>query len=55
LLEQSPSLRNYLTEVFPQIWQEVLTDTRAEYPEGQFPDEWMFSPNLDDLLRQKLW
>jgi Domain of unknown function DUF29 len=55
LLEQSPSLGNYLVEVFAKCWEDALTDAREDYPTVQFPDAWMFSQDIDALLRQKLW
>ncbi|MFB2980075.1 DUF29 domain-containing protein [Microseira sp. BLCC-F43] len=55
LLEQSPSLGNYLVEVFAKCWEDALTDAREDYPKVQFPDEWMFSLDIDALLGEKLW
>ncbi|GET39694.1 DUF29 domain-containing protein [Microseira wollei] len=55
LLEQSPSLGNYLVEVFAKCWEDALTDAREDYPKVQFPDEWMFSRDIDALLRDQLW
>lgn len=55
LLEQSPSLRNYLVEVFPKSWEEALFDAREDYPQVQFPSEWAFSSDIDALLSKKLW
>lgn len=52
LLKQSPSLRNYLAEVFDQSWQYALKNVRANYPQVQFPDVWPFSREVDDLLNQ---
>lgn len=39
LLEQSPSLRNYWTEVFSVAWETALSETREEYPQAQLPDQ----------------
>lgn len=55
LLEQSPSLKNYLTEVFPIVWQAVLADAREDYPKTQFPDQWTFELSIDALLTDRLW
>lgn len=55
LLEQSPSLRNYWIEVFPQTWEDALCDTREDYPQVELPNKWAFSSDIDALLIEKLW
>ncbi|CAN1211863.1 DUF29 domain-containing protein [Tumidithrix helvetica PCC 7403] len=54
LLEQSPSLKRYLSEVFDKSWQTALKLVRLEYPETVFPDIWQF-PQSDAILTEKLW
>ena len=53
LLEQSPSLGNYFVEVFVKCSEDAREDAREDYPKVQFPDEWMFSRDIDALLREK--
>ena len=55
LLEQSPTLRSYLIEVFPNIWKTALSDAREDYPQFQFPDEWRHGTEIDVLLSKKFW
>jgi hypothetical protein len=55
LLKQSPSLRNTLTEVFPDVWKTALSELREDYPQSQFPDAWAFSTDIDVLLSEKFW
>lgn len=55
LLEQSPSLGNYLIQVFPNCWEEALAEVREDYPQVQFPDQWMFSREINVLLTEKFW
>jgi hypothetical protein len=55
LLKQSPSLKNYLAEVFDEVWQDVLTDVHKAYPKTMFPDEWPFSRDVDRLLSNEFW
>jgi vacuolar-type H+-ATPase catalytic subunit A/Vma1 len=55
LLKQSPSLRNYLAEVFDQSWQYALKNVRANYPQVQFPDAWPFSRTVENLLTETFW
>lgn len=55
LLKQSPSLRNYFTEVLSDVWQTVLADAQEDYPQTQFPDRWLFSQTIDALLNDRFW
>jgi hypothetical protein len=55
LLKQSPSLRNYLSEVFNAIWQVALAELRQDYPKIEFPDEWQFSRDVETILSAKFW
>jgi hypothetical protein len=55
LLKQSPSLRNSLIEVFPDVWQSALSEIQEDYPKTQFPDEWQYSTEIDVLLNEKFW
>jgi len=55
LLDQSPSLRSYLLEVFPASWRNALADAREDYPQSQFPSEWQYSSEIDTLLNEKFW
>jgi hypothetical protein len=55
LLEQSPSLQNYLIKTFTDIWQRSLSTVRAEYPSAQFPAEWQFSFDIEALLTETFW
>jgi Domain of unknown function DUF29 len=55
LLKQSPSLRNYWVEVFPECWENALSDTREDYPQVEFPNEWNLSTDVDFLLKEKVW
>lgn len=55
LLKQSPSLRNYLIEVFPHVWAAALCDLQEDYPQTQFPAQWQYSSDIDILLNEKFW
>jgi len=55
LLEQSPSLRNYWTEVFSVAWETALSETREEYPQAQLPDQWLFINEIDAFLSDEFW
>lgn len=55
LLEPSPSLRNYLVEMFPKTWEDALYDNHEDYPQVEFPKEWTFSLDVNTLLGEKLW
>jgi Domain of unknown function DUF29 len=55
LLEQSPSLRNYWQDIFPETWQLTLSDLQEDYPETQFPKIWEFGTAIAELLSQPFW
>ncbi len=54
-LEKSPSLKNYLAEIFDKIWQDALNEVREDYPQYKFPDLWQFDRDIDTLLNRNLW
>jgi hypothetical protein len=55
LLKQSPSLQNYFTAIFDESWRYALSEVQANYPEAQFPTEWLFSRDVEALLSQAVW
>lgn len=55
LLKQSPSLQNYLQEVFEETWNIALTEAREDYPKVVFPDQWPFSCDVESILSQESW
>jgi hypothetical protein len=54
-LEKSPSLKNYLSEIFDKIWQDVLKEVREDYPQYKFPDLWQFDRDIDTFLNGNFW
>jgi hypothetical protein len=54
-LEKSPSLKNYLAEIFDKIWQDALKEVREDYPQYKFPDLWQFDRDIDTLLNGNFW
>ena len=54
LLNQSPSLEQYFIKVFPQVWQDALSDVKQDYPKNQFPDEWQ-ADNISAILTEVFW
>lgn len=55
LLEDSPSLKPYLTELLPKVYSNALELVSREYQQVDFPSTWQFDPNLNSLLNQKYW
>lgn len=55
LLEQSPSLRNYFSEVFEEAYAIALSEVREDYAKVAFPDRWPLSPSVGDLLSVAYW
>jgi hypothetical protein len=54
-LAKSPSLKNYLTEIFDEIWRDALNEVREDYPQYDFPDLWQFDRDIDSLLNHNFW
>jgi hypothetical protein len=55
LLEQSPSLNQYLLNEFDKVWLSALSQVIEDYPSIQFPDVCPFLGNVDALLSQRFW
>lgn len=55
LLQDSPSLKPYLEQVFNTAYQNALDDIRFEYQQTNFPDTWEFDLNLNSLLSENYW
>jgi hypothetical protein len=59
ILEQSPSLRNYLNspELFQNALQNSLRILRAnsDYKSIEFPNSWQFESDIDSLLNIDFW
>jgi hypothetical protein len=55
LLKQSPSLKNYLTEVFPEVWQTARSEVSQDYPHSNLPTLWPHGDSIEVLLSQLFW
>ena len=55
LLKHSPSLKNYLAEVFDDSWRYALKRVRKDYPQLQLPNEWRFSRDVEAVLSEEFW
>jgi hypothetical protein len=54
LLEQSPSLKHYFSEVFDRAFDTALNIVQLEYPQTNFPDTWQFSQSIETILNIKI-
>ncbi|WP_026794772.1 MULTISPECIES: DUF29 domain-containing protein [Planktothrix] len=54
ILADSPSLRNYLQEIYFNCYQESLGNMQIEY-DAEFPNICPFSQDVDTLLTGKFW
>jgi len=55
LLAQSPSLQTYFAEVFDESWQRALTRVQKDYPEVDFPPQWLMSRDPEAVLTKDFW
>ena len=55
LLQDSPSLKPYLEDIFTDIYADALDLVRVEYKQTQFPDIWQFDTDSDSLFSENYW
>ncbi|MDG2990174.1 DUF29 domain-containing protein [Candidatus Synechococcus calcipolaris G9] len=55
MLKDSPSLKNYASENFNEIWDDALAEVKANYPGVELPLDWTFSQTIEDLISLKLF
>lgn len=55
LLKHSPSLRQYLADVFDDSWRYALKRVHKDYPQVEFPEQWPFSRDLEAILSEEFW
>ncbi|MGB5596649.1 MAG: DUF29 domain-containing protein [Crocosphaera sp.] len=54
ILNDSPSLRNFIREIYLNCYQKALENMRIEY-DTNFPNTFPFPDNIDELLTRKFW
>ena len=54
ILQDSPSLRNYILEITEKCYQKALKTMRKEY-DATFPNVLPFPSELDQLLSEEFW
>lgn len=55
LLDDSPSLKAYVGEIFDRCWERAIADVRLEYFSTVFPDDWSFDGDIETLLSTQYW
>ncbi|WP_017303757.1 DUF29 domain-containing protein [Spirulina subsalsa] len=55
LLKASPSLKNYLSQIFGETWEDALSDIQDLYPSLDFPQDCPFPDDLESLLSGVFW
>lgn len=55
LLQDSPSLKPYLAQIFSGVYEDALEEVELEYKKTEFPDSWIFDIETDVLLSKKYW
>lgn len=54
-LAKSPSLKNYMVQIFDRICQDALKEVREDYPQYDFPELWQFDCDIETLLNDNFW
>ncbi|HAN45510.1 MAG TPA: DUF29 domain-containing protein [Cyanobacteria bacterium UBA8156] len=55
LLADSPSLRGTIAENLPTVFHKALATVQEEYPQIEFPDTWLMTYSIEELLTQPIW
>ncbi len=55
LLKQSPSLKNYLSTEFDEVYDSALAEVKEDYPTAEFPDRCPFPHDITALLSEHFW
>ena len=55
LLKQSPSLKEYLLELWNEVWQIAIAEVQEDYSKTEFPRICPFPQDLEFLLTQRFW
>jgi len=55
LLKDSPSLKPYLAEILSEVYLDALDLVSVEYKQVNFPEEYPFYIEVDELLSKKYW
>ncbi len=55
LLDKVPSLKSVWSANVQDAWQRAMTKVVEEYPQISFPNKWLYSSTIEDLLNQKFW
>ncbi|NES80593.1 MAG: DUF29 domain-containing protein [Moorea sp. SIO2B7] len=53
--DDSPSLKRFMLEIFPESYQDALEAMREDYPDTDFPDVCPFPDDVNELLNSKFW
>jgi hypothetical protein len=54
-LAKSPSLKNYMLQIFDRICQDALKEVREDCPQYDFPELWQFDCDIETLLNDNFW
>lgn len=54
-LEDSPSLKNFILEIFSKSYEMALENVRDSYPDTDFPEDSPFPKDVEVLLKEKFW
>lgn len=55
LLKQVPSIKTRWQESFADAWEIALKTVREEYRQVDFPDQWQFDQEIEQMLNHRFW
>lgn len=55
ILEDAPSLKNFIAEILPKVYIRAIESVREEYPQVDFPDHWLNDRQINDIFNHNFW
>lgn len=55
ILEDAPSLKNFIADILPQVYARAIESVREEYPQVNFPDHWLSDRPINTILNHNFW
>ena len=55
ILEDAPSLKNFIADILPKVYLRAIESVREEYPQVDFPDHWLIDRPINAILNHNFW
>lgn len=55
ILEDAPSLKNFIPEILPKVYIRAIESVREEYPQVDFPEHWLSDRPINAIFNHNFW